>query len=225
MTDLVTTDAQPVPHPSAAAAARRNRRLRTAVFVVAGVGLGLVVAIALVGRFRPHLYAGTVLQGDEPAPALDGLAYADGTPVDLGAYDGEVVLVFFGYTNCPDVCPTTLADAAGAVERLGTADAARTNLIMVSVDPARDDLATLDEYVAFFDAGFRGAGGTTEAIDRAASAYGVFYRLDEPDASGDYLVDHTGTLMGVGPDGAVRVIWGPGIGPDALAADIEALLS
>lgn len=226
MTDVLPDDdaaaAQPGDRPGAADPGRR--RLLTALMVVAGVAIGLVVVIGLIGRLRPHLYAGTVLQGDEPAPALDDLAYADGSPVDLGAFDGEVVLVFFGYTNCPDVCPTTLAEAAGALERLGD-KADRTNLIMVSVDPGRDDPASLQDYVGFFDPSFRGAGGPVEAIDAAASAYGVFYRLDEPDTDGGYLVDHTGTLMGIGPDGALRVVWSPGVGPEALAADIDALLS
>lgn len=201
-----------------------GRRLRIALLVVLGVLAGLVVLYWLFGRVRPHLYAGTVLQGNEPAPALDELSYADGTPVDLGAYDGDVVLVFFGYTNCPDVCPTTLADVAGARERLGD-EAERTTLIMVSVDPERDDPASLDEYVGFFDGTFRGAGGPADAIERAATAYGIYYRLEDPDPDGNYTVDHTGTLMGIGPDGAVRVVWPPGVGPEALAADLDALLS
>lgn len=226
MTDVLpdeTPATDPAAGPGATSAAGR-RRLLIALGVVAGLALGLLVALFALRQFRPHLYAGTVLQGDEPAPALDELSYADGSPVDLTAFDGEVVLVFFGYTNCPDVCPTTLADVAGALDLLGD-EADRTNLIMVSVDPGRDDPATLQEYVGFFDEGFRGAGGPVEAIDRAASAYSVFYQLGEPEADGSYLVDHTGTLMGIGPDGAVRVVWSPGVGAQALAGDIDALLS
>ena len=203
----------------------RSRRLLVAVGVLAAVGLGLVTALALAAQFRPHLYAGTVLQGDDPAPSLAELSYADGTPVDLAAFEDEVVLVFFGYTNCPDICPTTMADAAGAIDRLDAGDAERTNLVMVSVDPERDDPATVEEYVGFFDPDFRGASGPVAAIDRAASSYGVFYQLGEPGSDGEYLVDHTSALMGIGPDGTVRVVWASGVGSDALAADIEALLS
>lgn len=207
-----------------ATASGRRRRALVALAVVAAVVVGAAAALWLVGQVRPHLYAGTVLQGDEAAPSLAELTYADGEPVDLAALDGEVVLVFFGYTNCPDVCPTTLHDTAKAVEQLDDDQAERTNLIMVSVDPERDDAATLDAYVSFFHPRFRGAGGTTEAIDRAASAYGVFYQFGEPETDGSYLVDHTGTLMGIGADGALRVVWGPGVPPEALAADIEAML-
>ena len=193
--------------------------------ILAVVAAGLIAALWAASLFRPHLYAGTVLQGDEPAPSLAELAYADGTPVDLAALDGDVVLVFFGYTNCPDICPTTLADAAAAIDQLDDGEAERVHVIMVSVDPERDGTTTLQDYVGFFDPTFQGAAGTTEAIDRAASAYGVFYQLGEPEADGDYLVDHTGTLMGIGPDGAIRVVWSSGVGPDALAADLDALLS
>ena len=202
-----------------------RRRLLIGVGLVIAVGLGLAVATVLVNAYRPHFYAGTVLQGDDPAPGLDELSYADGTAVDLGAYRDEVVLVFFGYTNCPDVCPLTLSDAARAIELMDDDDAERTNLLMVSVDPERDDLETLQAYVEFFDPGFRGVGGPTGAIDRAATTYGVFYQLGEPDADGGYLVDHTGALMGIGPDGALRVLWSQEVGPEALAADIHELLS
>jgi protein SCO1/2 len=123
------------------------------------------------------------------------------------------------------VCPLTLSDAAKAIDSMEADDGERTNLLMVSVDPARDDPATLDDYVGFFHAGFRGVGGPTEAIDRAASTYGVFYQLGEPDADGGYLVDHTGALLGIGPDGVLRVLWSSEVGPEALAADIEELLS
>lgn len=203
----------------------RRRRLLVAAGVLAAVALGLVVATLLASRFRPHLYAGTVLQGEEPAPSLAELIDGDGVPIDLAAHEGEVVLVFFGYTNCPDVCPTTLADAAGAIDQLDPDDAERTNLVMVSVDPFRDDPATVDSYAGFFHPDFRGASGPTEAIDRAASAYGVFYRLGAAEPDGGYWVDHTGSLIGIGPDGSIRVIWASGVGSDALAGDIQALLS
>ncbi len=228
MTDLRPEEIREEPAaagPSSGRSSTPRRRLALSIAIVAAVGLGLVVALALTSWFRPHLYTGTVLQGDEAAPSLAELSYGDGSPVDLGAFEGEVVLVFFGYTNCPDVCPTTMADAAGAIELLDDDDAERTNLVMVSVDPDRDQAATVEEYASFFDPRFRGAAGPVDAIDRAASSYGIFYQLGDPEADGGYLVDHTATLMGIDPDGTVRVVWASGIGPEALAADIEALLS
>ena len=212
-------------HPPAPAGDRPPRRWYRSPSVALAAAL-VVVAVAAAGPvlawFRPHLYAGTVLQGNRPAPPLDGLVLASGEPVDVSAHEGDVLLVFFGYTNCPDVCPLTLSTAARAIEQLDTDRRERVDLVMISVDPERDDLASLQRYVEQFDGRFSGAGGPTEAIDLAATRYGVYYRAGWGD---DYLVDHTATLLGVGPDGALRVIWSPDVAAADLAADLDELLS
>jgi protein SCO1/2 len=193
--------------------------------VVAAIVVGLVAAFLLAPRFTPHLYAGTVLQQDEPAPSLDGLWYASGQPVDLAEFDGAVALVFFGYTNCPDVCPMTLSTVSRALDQLPDDRRSEVTTLMVSVDPERDDLDGLQQYVGFFDPSFRGVGGSSEAIERAATRYGVFYQVSETERSdGAYLVDHTASLMGIGPDGSLRVVWGPDVTADALADDLKELL-
>ncbi|MGI9596179.1 MAG: SCO family protein [Acidimicrobiales bacterium] len=202
-----------------------RRWLRTAVAVLAAVLLAVVVARFVVGRLQPHLYAGTVLQRDAPAPSLEELQFASGEQVDLAAFDGEAVLLFFGYTNCPDVCPMTLSTVARALEELDADERDRTNMVMVSVDPDRDDLASLQQYVGFFDPTFRGAGGTQDAIDRAATLYGIYYFADTAADDENYLVDHTASLMGIGPDGSLRIIWSSGVTAEDLAADIDELLS
>lgn len=226
-TDTPTSASTPgsSPDPAPAATPARGSRLTT-LMLVGVMGLVALVGLGAVARnlLTPHLYAGTVLQSDEPAPSLAELTLADGSPVELGAFRDEVVLVFFGYTNCPDVCPQTMSEVTRALDELSTDDRERVNLIMVSVDP-RDQPEDLQAYLEFFDPAFVGASGPTEAIDRAASAYGVYYELGEPDQDGSYTVDHTGTLMGIGPSGALRVVWSPGTRPEALAADLHALLS
>jgi protein SCO1/2 len=189
------------------------------------VGLGFRI---LVGSLNPHLYAGTVFQFDEPAAPLEGIYLADGSEVDLTAYEGELLLVFFGYTFCPDVCPTTLSGAAQAIEGLDADTQERVNLLMVSVDPTRDDPETTNRYAQFFSPQFLGASGDVAAIDRAASLYGIYYDIREPEAADqpdNYLVDHTATLMGITPDGVLRIVWPPDISPDLLRADIAELLS
>jgi protein SCO1/2 len=97
---------------------------------------------------------------------------------------------------------------------------------MVSVDPERDQPDILQQYVELFNPGFDGVGGPAEAVDRVSSGYGVFYELEPSAASGagDYLVDHTASLFGIGPDGALRIIWPPGVTADEIRADIEELL-
>ncbi len=212
------------PDTSPAPAGKARRRLTTLLLVAAIVVVGVAVARVVVDRLSPHLYAGTVLQFDEPAPPLDGLAYAGGEPVELAAFDDEVALVFFGYTNCPDVCPGTLSTVDRALDRLDQNDRDRVTMLMVSVDPDRDDLPSLQQYVEFFDPGFRGVGGPQPDIDRAASLYGVYYELDAPTPGGEYLVDHTASLMGIGPDGSLRVIWSSDVTAEALAADLAELL-
>ncbi len=122
--------------------------------VVAAVVAGLAVVVLVVPRLwsaaTPHLYAGTVLQQSTPAPSLDDLVFGDGSTVDLTAFDDEVVMLFFGYTSCPDVCPTTLSVASQAMAKLADDEAERVRLIMVSVDPERDDPADVQNYAGFF---------------------------------------------------------------------------
>ncbi len=196
-------------------------------------GLAVLLVLFLVGRtflgsVTPHFYSGTMLQGDQPASTLDGIYYGDGSEVDLAEFEDELLLIYFGYTYCPDVCPTTLSAVSKGIELLDDDDQERTHLLMVSVDAQRDDPASTDAYAQFFDPRFRGATGDVAAIDRATSLYGIYYKIWEPEAGADadeYAVDHTATLMGVTPDGALRIVWPPEVTSEQLQADIEALLS
>lgn len=231
MTSSQTATSDPsVPDPKPAPGGRRSSRFwspRLVVALVAVMVLGVLVGRQLVGVFSPHLYSGTILQGETAAPPMDGMAFArTGEPVDVAAREGKVVVVFFGYTNCPDVCPASMALAAQAVAGLSDDDQAKTDVWMVSVDPERDQPDILQQYVELFNPGFDGVGGPAEAVDRVSSGYGVFYELEPSAASGagDYLVDHTASLFGIGPDGALRIIWPPGVTADEIRADIEELL-
>ncbi|MFV0260197.1 MAG: SCO family protein [Acidimicrobiales bacterium] len=213
-------DPQPAPPPDPPSRPRRWLAIAAAV-LVAGLAAIWLLPRVISG---PHLYSGTVLQGDEAAPSLAALRYADdGGPVDLAADSGDVVLIYFGFTNCPDVCPTTLSTVGRALELVDDPD--RVDVLMVSVDPARDDPATLETYVRFFGPSFRGATGAEEEVASAASAYGVFYELGPPDQDGAYNIDHTASLMAIGPDGSLRVVWPTNVTDTQLAADIDALLS
>jgi protein SCO1/2 len=206
------------------ASPRGRDRLLVALLIVAAVAAGILVAPRIVAALRPHLYTGTVFQGSSPAPPLDGLYGVDDEPIDLAAYDGRVLLVFFGYTNCPDVCPGTLARASLAVSELGD-DGEQVDLLLVGVDPARDSAEDLETYVDLFDPRFRAATGDPDALAQVASLYGVYYQADsEPDVDGNYLVDHTASLVGIGPDGALRVLWAPDVEVEALTADLDALI-
>lgn len=233
---MTTTEHRPdpeAPGPSTTTSAafgsstgRRGLVLRVAAVAVVAV-LAVLVAMRLWGAASPHLYAGTVLQDSAPAPSLDELDFADGSPVDLTAFEGDVVILYFGYTSCPDVCPTTMADAAQAVRQLDADDAERVRLIMISVDPERDPADIVQNYAEHFDASFLGASGSAQSLAEAATQYGIFFQVHEPEDPArpdEYLVDHTSTLLAIDPGGALRVVWSPTVTPPEIAADLEALL-
>lgn len=201
---------------------RRRRWPRTvAVLLAALVGAALVGWLGL-RWITPHPYSGTVMQAPTAAPSMEGLVYSDGTPVDITAFDGDLLLVFFGYTNCPDVCPTTLSQVAAARRQLGD-DADRVRLLFVSVDPERDDLASIGDYVTSFDPDFLAATGEPADVDRVASQYGIFFAKGEALDDG-YTVDHTATLMGIDTEGHLRIVWPGVLEVERLAADLRELL-
>lgn len=217
--EAVAPDAGPA--PGAPRRRRRGRRWRT-VALVLGVPL-LVVAVGYLAfqYFKPHLYSGTVMQAPTRAPQMEGLVFADGSAVDLAEFRGDVVLVYFGYTHCPDICPTTLAKAATA--RQQSDDAERVHVMMVSVDPERDDPGSLGQYVESFDPSFLGATGDAADLERVAATYGVFFARGEEEVDG-YAVDHTASLMGIDTDGRLRIVWPTDVTVADLTADLDALL-
>lgn len=190
---------------------------------VLGILLGISLGVAVLSVFRPHVYSGTVLQSPDPAPSMDGLSYANGAAVDVAALRGDIVLVYFGYTHCPDVCPLTLATVARALGDLGE-DSSRVETLMVTVDPTRDTPDALAAYVARFSDDFRGVWGDETDTTTAAARYGVAYEYEEEDANGDYGVTHTSSLFLIDPDGALRIVYPFGITARELSADLEAML-
>jgi protein SCO1/2 len=148
------------------------------------------------------------------------LQSADG-PVDTRSLRGHVLLVFFGYTHCPDVCPASLANGAQAFVSLTAAERAKARLIMVSVDPERDTPARLKEYANFFHTGMVGVTGTPEQIAAVAKAYGAGYLRQPADAQGNYAVDHTANTYLVGPDGKLAAVIPLGMATTDLVAAIR----
>lgn len=137
-----------------------------------------------------------------------------------GDFAGEVVVLFFGYTHCPDVCPTTLAELAAAMPSLGeTAD--EVHVVFVSVDPRRDTPADLADYVRRFDERFIGVTGDPETIADVASLYGIYYEAHG--TSGSYTVDHTATVSVLDREGYLKLVFPFGTPSEALAADIAAI--
>ncbi len=152
------------------------------------------------------------------------LTDADGQPRTLADFKGKVVVVFFGYTQCPDVCPTTLAELATVKKALG-ADGARVQGVFVSVDPERDTAELLKAYVANFGSDFVALRGDAEQTKAAAKHFKVFFNKVAGATPTSYTVDHTAGSYIFDTQGRVRLFTRYGSGAEALTADLKALLA
>ena len=148
---------------------------------------------------------------------------AEGQPRTLADFKGKVSVVFFGYTQCPDVCPTTMAELAQVKQALG-ADGERVQGIFVTVDPERDTAQVLKAYVANFDPTFVALRGSAEQTLAAAREFKVFYAKAAGKTEGSYTVDHTAGSYVIDPQGRLRLFERYGTPADALAADLKQLL-
>ncbi len=146
-------------------------------------------------------------------------------PVALSDFRGKVVLISFGYTFCPDVCPTSLAAITGALNQLAPEELAQVKTILVSVDPDRDTPKKLAEYVKFFHPSMVGLTGSHEEIARVAKQYVVLYRkVEDPEAGEYYSVDHSSTTFVIGRDSVVRSFVQHGATPDEFVSAIRTAL-
>ena len=132
-------------------------------------------------------------------------------------------MLFFGYTHCPDVCPTTLAEAAQALKALGP-DADRVQVLFVTVDPERDTRDVLASYVTAFDPRFLGLYGDAEATKRAAKEFKIYYEKRPESAPGSYSVDHSSQTYVIDPQGRLRLLVRPERMAEDLPADLRTLL-
>ena len=183
-----------------------------AVLIVAA-GLG---AVALLPRLSQHKFPSLVAIGG-PFALQDG----SGKTVTDRDFLGRYALVYFGYTHCPDVCPTTLSDIAGALDKLPAADRAQLVPVFITVDPARDTPAVMGDYAHAFGPSFVGLTGSPEAIAAVEQEYHV-YAAKHPLAHGDYAMDHSSVLYVMGPDGVFLGVINDGAKPAELAQRLRA---
>ena len=151
-----------------------------------------------------------------PAPALQ-LTDQDGRPFDLASLRGRPVLVYFGYTHCPDICPTTLADIRAALRLVDVP----VGVVFVTVDPARDDAAAMKQYVDYYQSGFIGLTGSEAEIADAAEAWGVSYRKLESTPAAGYAMAHSTETYLLDAAGKLRHHLFFGAGPDLIAERIR----
>jgi len=148
----------------------------------------------------------------------------NGKPRSLSEFRGKVVLVTFGYTQCPDVCPTTLQDLNSTMKKLGP-DASRVQVLFVTVDPKRDKPELLREYVPAFNPSFIGLSGDEEATKKVESDFKIYAAERAGKTPDTYTVDHSAQTYAYDPQGRLRLVIGYGFTPDAMASDVRLLLN
>ncbi len=195
---------------------------RTAKIVLGAIAgvimIGAVAYFFVLPRFVPYAFHGQTIQSNQAAPSVE-LDGSNGETVRLTDFEGKVVVLYFGYIFCPDVCPITLSKLDRAMDILGD-DADDVQVIMVSVDPERDTPEALEQYMAHFNPDFIGVTGDADAIDRIATVYGVYYEAEEGSEATGYLVSHTATVMVVDKDGYLKLLLPFEGTAEELAADL-----
>lgn len=189
------------------------------------LGFGLLVGGLWVYRtyLAPPPLTGIAIES--PRPAYDfALSSGEADTVRLSDFRGKVVALFFGYTFCPDVCPTTLTELNQALLALGP-DSTDVQVLYVSVDPERDTPLRAQQYAQAFNPTFVGLSGSSDDIARVAGAYGVFYqRQAAPDSAAGYLMQHTASVLVIDRQGLLRTLWPFGASGDDIVSDLKSLL-
>lgn len=191
--------------------------LLVVLVVIAGAAGGLLVSTMNMPC------TGVDLSGGEPAGGDFDLIGEDG-PVSLQNFRGKVVLIYLGYTFCPDICPTSLALMTQVLNEMSETELAQVQPIFISVDPARDSPEKLVKYTDYFHESILGVTGTAEDIADVASRYGAVYRKVEGESEGGYLIDHTSVIHVIGTDGVLSTSLPHGTAPTKILDAVRARL-
>jgi protein SCO1/2 len=193
--------------------------------LMAIAGLLTALVLGLVIFWQPELPERPLPRAALPEGG-DFTLQSAGGPVSLKDFRGKVVLVYFGYTYCPDICPTSLAATSEGLKQLTPDELARVAMIFVSVDPKRDTPARLKEYVEFFHPSIVGVTGTPENIAEIAKRYAVFYAEQKVETAGEgYVVDHSADTYVIAADGKLVAKIAHATPSDQVAASIRKYLN
>jgi protein SCO1 len=191
-----------------------------AAFAAVALAVLLTVLFSKPANFRGTLYG----EPFPPAPEIS-LMDSSGNSFSLSGNHGKITLLFFGYTFCPDVCPTTLAEMKLAVDRLNRTDAAQVQVVFISVDPDRDTTEGMQKYVERFNPNFIGLSGSLAELEPIWSGYGVYREIVDGTSATNYIINHTARVTLIDQNGNMRLTYGFQTPPEDIAHDIELLLS
>lgn len=199
------------------------------IWAVLGITLGLFLAYFAVrlatGQplIGPPRFNGIVMQSPQPMPNFTLTAHT-GEEVSLYDYRDKVVLLYFGYTFCPDVCPATMWELSEAIGSLSPKQQEQVQVLMISVDPERDTTEKLADYVAHFNPEFVGMTGTEDEVLSATTPFGIYYEKHDGSAESGYLIDHTASVTVLDKDGYMRLIYPFNTPAADISADLEHLV-
>lgn len=201
-------------------------RLQLALLVLVGLALGGLAAVALLPEARQRLAPALTVKTTGQAAVGGPFSLVDHTGKRVTEQDfrGRFMVIFFGFTYCPDVCPTGLQVMTAALERLGPR-AEKITPVLITVDPERDTPDQLAPYVRSFHPRLVGLTGTPAEIEAVAKAYRVYYkRVPDPKSTAGYTLDHSAIIYVMGPDGAFRTHFTYAVTPEAMAERLDKLL-
>lgn len=183
----------------------------------------LLALVLFVSACSSYEFRGVTLDPPKEAPDFT-LTDFDGKPFQLSDHRGKVVILFFGFTNCPDMCPAALSDMAAARRKLG-ADAEKVQGVFVSLDPDRDTPERLKRYVTAFDPTFIGVRGSETELAPVVKDYGVTYmRRDLPGSALGYTIDHSTFIYVIDASGRWRLLFTHGMPVDDIVSDLRYLV-
>ena len=197
---------------------RRTFFVVLASFLLIGIVAAGVFLFSKPASFRGTMYA----EPYPPAPEIE-LTRDNGASFKLSGMRGNIVLLFFGYTSCPDVCPTTMAELKQALDELDEDDTKQVQVLFVTVDPERDTPERVQEYVNHFNLDFIGLSGTESELTEVWKKYGVFRENVEGTSAAGYLVNHTARVTLIDRDGNLRLSYAFDTPVDSIVHDLKLL--
>lgn len=195
--------------------------------LLVGVASFLLIGVVAIGTFlfsKPPMFRGATFgEPFPPAPEIE-LTRGDGTSFRLSEMRDKVILLFFGYTSCPDVCPTTLAQLKSALEKLGEDKAGQVQVLFVTVDPERDTPERMQAYADHFNSSFIGLSGSQTELEKIWKEYGIFREIVPGDSAAGYSVNHTARVIVIDRQGSMRVSFGTDMPVEDIVHDLKIIL-